>query len=127
MSKHWTLKEDEYIIADYLQMLLSELHGHSINKTEHRKQLSPRLDDRSRGSIEFKHQNISAVMIDLGLPYISGYKPRGNYQQLLKKITEKLIESFPELIKAIRMDVERDAETHQVKDILKALVPRPPE
>ena len=35
------------------------------------------LDGRSKGSIEFKHQNVSAVLVDMGLPYIDGYKPPG--------------------------------------------------
>ena len=41
------------------------------------------LDGRSDGAIEYKHENISAVLIELGYPYIEGYKPRCNYQQLL--------------------------------------------
>src|SRR5207247_2008306 len=40
------------------------------------------------GSIEFKHQNISAVLVSLGLPYIEGYKPRGNFQGLLALAVE---------------------------------------
>ena len=35
---------------------------------------------RSNGSIEFKHQNISAVLTQLGLPRIAGYKPAWNFQ-----------------------------------------------
>ncbi len=45
----------------------------------------PLLDNRSEGSVEFKHQNISAVLIELGQPYIKGYLPRFNYQQILKE------------------------------------------
>jgi hypothetical protein len=42
------------------------------------------LRGRSAGAIEFKHANISAVLIELGFPYIDGYKPRANYQELLR-------------------------------------------
>ena len=122
MSKGWSKEEVESVVADYFKMLLSELEGKSFNKTEHRKILSPQLADRSMGSIEFKHQNISAVMIDLGLPYITGYKPRGNYQGLLKKTTETLLESSPELIHAIKMDVEKGAELQDIDNILDAFV-----
>lgn len=38
---------------------------------------------RNEGSVEFKHQNISAVLSELGLPWIRGYKPRRNYQGAL--------------------------------------------
>jgi hypothetical protein len=61
-------------------------------------------------------------MIDLGLPYISGYKPRGNYQRLLKEKTAACLDSFPELIKAIEIDVNKNAELQNIDDMLKALV-----
>ena len=48
---------------------------------------------RSDGSVEFKHQNVSSVLVELGLPYIDGYKPRGNYQSLLAKEVESFLES----------------------------------
>ncbi len=122
MSKIWTKDEVGHIVDDYFKMLLSELEGKAFNKTEHRKTLAPKLENRSKGSIEFKHQNISAVMIDLGLPYIDGYKPRGNYQGLLKDTTENLLESFPELIKIIQADVNRSAELQKIENILSTLV-----
>src|SRR5262245_21117966 len=46
------------------------------------------LPRRSNSAIEFKHANISAVLVSLGLPYIDGYKPRGNYQALLAEAVE---------------------------------------
>lgn len=79
----WSREEVEATVADYLHMLTMELAGQQYNKTSHRNQLIRLLNNRSNGAIEFKHQNISAVLIELGCPYISGYKPRGNYQDLL--------------------------------------------
>lgn len=79
----WSRVEVEAIVADYLQMLTLELAGQTYNKTVHRRKLQEKLQDRSDASIEFKHGNISAAMIDLGFPYIRGYKPRSNYQALL--------------------------------------------
>ena len=87
----WSDIEVELIIEDYFQMLQKELTGQEYNKTEHRNRLIKLLNNRSDGSIEFKHQNISAALINLGSPYIKGYKPRWNYQQLLEvKIQEYL-------------------------------------
>ena len=61
--------------------------------------LDPR---RTQQAIEYKHANISAVMIGLGLPYIRGYKPRGNYQaELGTEIRRRLAD--PELLKALRV------------------------
>ena len=66
----WTRLEVEAIVADYLKMLSLELAGQSFSKTAHRRALQQKLNGRSDGSIEFKHCNISAVMIDLGFPNI---------------------------------------------------------
>lgn len=86
MPIDWTKLEVELIVQDYFNMLEFELGNKSYNKTNHRKILIPLLNSRSEGSIEFKHQNISAALINMGLPFIKGYKPRFNYQ---KKMLEK--------------------------------------
>jgi hypothetical protein len=83
MSDSWSNTEVQLIIAEYFNMLSAELRGEPYSKTEHRRALRPLLRNRSDGSIEFKHQNISAVLIKLGQPYIKGYLPRFNYQQIL--------------------------------------------
>jgi hypothetical protein len=80
----WSNTEIQLIIADYFNMLSAELKGEAYSKAQHRRALMPLLSHRSEGSVEFKHQNISAVLIELGQPYIKGYLPRFNYQQLLK-------------------------------------------
>jgi hypothetical protein len=67
-----------------MAMLAHELRHEPYNKKEHNRRLQSLLNGRSAGAIEFKHQNISAVMIELGFPYIDGYKPRANYQELLR-------------------------------------------
>lgn len=33
------------------------------------------LNGRTAGAIEFKHQNIRAILIEQGFPYIDGYEP----------------------------------------------------
>ena len=76
----WSREEVEAIVADYLHMLTMELAGQHFNKTQHRRWLQGKLNGRSDASIEFKHCNISAAMIDLGFPSIRGYQRRSNYQ-----------------------------------------------
>ena len=61
----WSDIEVELIVAEYFSMLSKELSGKNYKKSEHRKKLLPLLNNRSEGSIEFKHQNISAVLINL--------------------------------------------------------------
>jgi hypothetical protein len=80
------VEECEAITADYLAMLASECSGQRYSKAEHRRALQLKLNDRSEGSIEYKHQNISAVLLRNGFAYLSGYKPAWNYQSLLADI-----------------------------------------
>jgi len=88
----WSRREVELIVEDYLSMLSDELAGRSFSKRAHNQALQSLLPSRSRGSIEFKHQNISAVLIGFGYPYIEGYKPRSNYQELLRHVVEDRLE-----------------------------------
>lgn len=82
MPEVWSDPEIDLIIVDYLAMLADELAGRSFNKAERNRALQT-LIPRGRGSIEFKHQNISAVMLGLGQPWIEGYKPASNFQLAL--------------------------------------------
>ncbi len=83
----WTDFEIEVIVADYGDMLRAELAGEPVVKVERNRALQEVIN-RSHGSIEFKHRNISAVLELLGLPYISGYKPARNYQHALFEAVE---------------------------------------
>jgi hypothetical protein len=75
----WTDAQNDLIVADYFSMLTAELAGHSYVKSDHNSALQA-LTGRTRGSIERKHMNISAVMGRLGLPRIKGYLPYANFQ-----------------------------------------------
>lgn len=93
--KDWTEQEVGLIVADYFDMLEAEMLGKPFKKSDHRKALSPKLQGRSDGSIEFKHQNVSGVLVELGLPYIEGYKPRSNYQGILATEVESFLDQHP--------------------------------
>jgi hypothetical protein len=82
----WDWIECEALVADYFDMLSRELRGEHYSKTEHREALLKKLGTRNKGSIEFKHQNVSAILVELGEPYITGYKPRFNYQAQLRAV-----------------------------------------
>lgn len=83
MSRNWSEYEVGETVKDYFDMLSKEIRRIPYKKSEHRRALQKKLDGRSDGSIEFKHQNITAVLLDLKIPPIAGYKPRWNYQKLL--------------------------------------------
>lgn len=60
MSSAWSRQEVEATVRDYFDMLALELRGEQYNKAAHNRGLRARLDDRSPGAVERKHQNISA-------------------------------------------------------------------
>ena len=65
-------------------MLGKELRNEPYNKATHRNVLMMKLRSRSSFSVERKHQNISAILVELGFTYISGYKPLFKYQAQLR-------------------------------------------
>lgn len=121
----WSREEVEAIVADYLSMLTLELTGQSYNKTEHRKSLQAKLSGRSDASIEFKHCNISAAMIDLGFPYIRGYQPRSNYQMLLGEIAEQQVSGAESLDQIALAAVQQPASTPLQTDFKKVKTAAP--
>jgi hypothetical protein len=88
----WSEHENDLIVADHFEMLRSELAGEPYVKAQHNEELQ-RLTRRSRGSIERKYQNISAVLQKLGLPWVFGYKPLPNYQNALIAGIERYLSS----------------------------------
>lgn len=92
----WADREVEAVVADYFDMLRLDLLQNRYSKTAHRRNLKCRLVKRTDGSIEFKHQNISAVLVGMGLPYIDGYKPRSNYQNSLIDGVEDYLRRNPD-------------------------------
>lgn len=81
-GEEWSDIENDAIVADYFSMLSDELANKKYNKAAHNRTLQE-LTGRTKGSIEFKHQNISAVLKGLGETWIDGYKPAFNFQMSL--------------------------------------------
>lgn len=78
----WTDDELDAIVGDYFAMLEADLVGSRYVKIRHNETLREKIQ-RSRGSIEYKHQNISAVLAELGMDWLPGYRPAANYQNAL--------------------------------------------
>jgi hypothetical protein len=125
MGEDWSHEEVEATVADYFNMLDKELRGQDYNKTEHRRHLSTILNNRSDGAIERKHQNISAVLRDLDFPFINGYKPLGNYQQILFSVVYNRLENNQTLVSYIKQEVEAPVKALDFDDILARLVVPP--
>ena len=95
MARVWSEREIEAIVRDYFVMLEHEQLGITYVKADHWRELI-RITGRTKGAIERKHMNISAVMDTLGLPYINGYKPYRNYQRALFNAVEVHLNQRPE-------------------------------
>ncbi len=87
----WTDREIDLIVADYFAMRQKEFAGEPYVKTQHNAALQEQIG-RSKGSIEFKHQNISAVLMQLCEPWIPGYKPAINFQRALVEGVERFLD-----------------------------------
>ena len=124
--RDWTRIEVEATVSAYLDMLLLELSGEPYNKAQHRRALLRLLNNRTEGAIERKHQNISAILIEMGLPYIEGYKPLRKYQELLRNVVQERVTHTPALISTVQTEIERiPLSVPDVDDILRVLVNPP--
>jgi hypothetical protein len=100
--KDWSADEVTSLVEDYFDMLRQELLGLDYKKAAHCKALLPRLAPGRKGpAVEFKHANLSAVLVGLGLPYIAGYKPRGHYQRLLAELVESFLDRHPDYLQKL--------------------------
>ena len=99
-SGPWTDAENDLIVADYFAMLDADLRGIGYSKARHNRSLRNRID-RGRGAIEYKHQNISAVLQGLGEAWILGYKPALNFQDSLRDAVVRWLHFHPEFQKSV--------------------------
>ena len=104
----WSRAENEVVVAEYVAMLEQELAGQSYVKTEANGRVRA-LTGRSRGSVEFKFQNVSGVLIDMHAPWVEGYKPAKNYQASLAEAVERHLSRHPEVMELMRQSIIRDA------------------
>lgn len=124
-SEDWTLKEEEAIVADYFHMLKLELTGQTYNKAAHNRALQEILPRRNRGSIEFKHANISAVLLQANCMFIAGYKPRWNFNSRLVEVVERWLEEDREFDRLALAAAERSATAPGIAEEIEILVDAP--
>jgi len=126
MPEAWSREEVEATVADYFAMFDLELRGQPFNKAEHNRALQRLLSSRSHGAVERKHQNISAILIEVGYPYIDGYKPLGNYQELLRTVVLERLTSATSLNRTVATAVEEAVLAVPNVDDLLAIQVEPP-
>ena len=79
-GESWRRWEIDALVASYFAMLDAERRGEQPIKAEVNRALQQLLPARTRGSIEYKLQNVSAVLEEQHRPFIDGYKPARNFQ-----------------------------------------------
>jgi hypothetical protein len=96
----WQEDELDAIVADYFAMLEADVSGQPYVKSQHSQALMA-LIGRTHRSVEFKHQNISAVLDELGIPWIPGYKPKRNYQNAIFDAIDRYLTCHPEILERV--------------------------
>lgn len=91
-NRAWTMEELTVATTAYIEMLAKERDGIEYKKREYNRLLAEgKLSGRTHASIEFRMQNISAVLDGLGLEYIKGYLPKGNVG---RNVAQKILEAL---------------------------------
>lgn len=95
-GKDWSDDELDAIVADHFAMLRAQSEGRAYVKAHHARALMERIG-RTHRSVEFKHMNISAVLAELGLPTIRGYRPMANYQAAIFDALDRYLSARPDV------------------------------
>ncbi|MGF0240571.1 HNH endonuclease [Rhodococcus sp. IEGM1300] len=78
-NSDWSDVEIQAAVDAYLRMWSQEQKGQVFNKAHENRMLREgALAGRTKGSVEFRMQNISTVLVELGRAPIKGYKPAKN-------------------------------------------------
>lgn len=123
----WNWNECELIVNDYFAMLAQELIGQKYNKAQHNRDLVEAMkESRSRSAIEHKHQNISAILKEMGMPIIDGYKPLSNYQRnILPDVIGAVVTQQYDMQKLIKKIDQQAVTVPTIENILDSLVEAP--
>jgi hypothetical protein len=112
IGKIWSDDELDAIVADYFAMLRSELARQPYVKSHHSAVLMRQIG-RTHRSVEFKHQNISAVLEELGMPWIQGYKPKRNYQNAIFGAIDRYLTANGDEVPSVAQPIVQSVEAAQ--------------
>ena len=124
IGEDWSQQEVDATVTAYFEMLLLEAKQEKYSKSDKNAALRQVLKARTKASVELKHQNISAVLHGMDLPYISGYKPRGNSQLLLRKAVQTFLLSRGDLVNHV-VDALEDVKSPADKQFRAVVVDAP--
>lgn len=88
MRNDWSSEENGLAVSSYFGMLRKEVDGEPFVKMDYNREVVAQTG-RTKGSVEYKFQNISSWLQEKGLRYIDGYKPAHNKQASLLDAIEE--------------------------------------
>lgn len=94
MNVRWTDAELKLAIKAYLKMLKWQKDGTPFVKAEQNRTLQQLLPGRTIGSIEYRWQNISAVLAEKKRKYVIGYLPAQNVGAAVKEKIWHMVKSL---------------------------------
>lgn len=94
----WTGQELAACVTAYRELWLAQERGEKTNKAAvRRKVVKAALQSRGESAYEFRMQNISAVIDELGLAYVQGYLPLRNVGVAKARIIDLINEQWGRL------------------------------
>lgn len=121
----WTDSEIEVAVETYFDMLHMQLDGQEFVKRAVETAALRLLPGRTRGSLEFKLENISAVLDALELSWLGGFVPARNYQRRLEDAVLDFLAADETLVEQLRQADEAVPPTPTVPALEDPLVPPP--
>ena len=112
-GEDWNEAEIDAAVGAYLSMLADELAGKPYSKAEVNRTLREgALINRSKGSVEYRMGNISAVLMKLNRRWIEGYKPAANVGRNVEKT---ILDSLSRLEAITQDDLTPEADPEKLE------------
>jgi hypothetical protein len=122
---HWSQLEVEVTVAAYFELLEASLRGESLNKSQRKKAVAALLNGRSPDAVEYKFRNISAILAEDHVSYISGFTPLYNYQDLLREVVLQHLWARRSVQVLLEEEARSEPASPTIDDILNSLVQPP--
>jgi len=106
-GEDWTDDEIWAAIDVYFEMLFRRLRGEDFVRVTFLRSLAGRTHGRTVSSAGRKLQNISAVLVDMGLTRLDGFAPASNFQTRLGELVDEYLRLTPESLATLKSILEQ--------------------
>jgi hypothetical protein len=89
-------REVAITVPEYFAVRRAIDRGESVVKAAVLRSVAERLPGRTEDAVSYKFQNVSAVLHDLGLPWVPGWPPASHSQDALEEAVLDWLDSHPE-------------------------------